>query len=43
MDWGFTNHQFLAEHDRFLVPLREDPRFLAFLGRAREKQREFEA
>jgi TolB-like protein len=42
-DWGFTNHQFLSEHDRFLVPIRDDPRFLDFLARAREKQREFES
>ena len=43
MDWGFTNHHFLAEHDRFLVPIREDPRFRGFLERAREKQKAFEA
>lgn len=43
MDWGFTNHQFLAGHDRFLIPIRQDPRFLALLERMREKQRAFEA
>jgi TolB-like protein len=42
-EWGFTNHEFLAEHDRFLVPLRQDPRFLSLLERLREKQRAFEA
>jgi len=42
MDWGFTNHHFLAERDRGLVPLRGDPRFSAFLERARQKQIAFE-
>jgi len=43
MDWGFTNHRFLAEQDRGLVPLRGDPRFAALLERARQKQRAFDA
>jgi len=43
MDWGFTNHRFLAEQDRGLVPLRGDPRFSALVERARQKQRAFDA
>ena len=42
-EWGFTNHQFLSQHDRFLVPLREDRRFLSLLDVLRERQRAFEA
>jgi len=40
--WGFTNYRFLSEYDRFLAPLRGDPRFEALMERAREKQRAFE-
>ena len=40
--WGFMNHRFLSEYDRFLAPLRGDPRFQALMERAREKQRAFE-
>ena len=42
IQWGFTNYQFLSEHDRFLKPLRDDPRFKALMDRAREKQRAFD-
>ncbi len=42
IQWGFTNHRFLSEYDRFLAPLRGDPRFEALMERAREKQRAFE-
>ena len=42
IQWGFLNYQFLSEHDRFLKPLRDDPRFKALMDRAREKQRAFE-
>jgi len=42
IQWGFTNHRFLSEHDRFLAPLRGDRRFEALMERAREKQRAFE-
>jgi hypothetical protein len=40
--WGFSNHRFWAEHNRFLAPLRGDPRFGALIDRAKEKQRDFE-
>jgi tetratricopeptide (TPR) repeat protein len=40
--WGFTNHRFLAHHNRFLVPLRNDPRFQTLIERARLKERAFE-
>ena len=40
--WGFSNHRFWAERNRFLAPLRGDPRFGALIDRAKEKQREFD-
>jgi len=43
IEWGFTNHRFLSEHDRFFVPLHGDSRFEDFMERAREKQRDFDA
>ena len=42
IDWGFTNHRFLDEHDRFLARLRGSPRFETLLERAREKERALE-
>ena len=42
VSWGFSNHRFLAEHNRLLAPLRGDPRFEALMEKAREKEREFE-
>ena len=42
INWGFTNHRFLSQHNRFLAPLRGDPRFQALMERAREKERAFE-
>lgn len=42
ISWGFTNHRFLSQHDRFLAPLRGEPRFQALMDRAREKERAFE-
>jgi len=37
--WGFTNHRFLSQHDRFLAPLGSDPRFCGLMDQARKKQR----
>lgn len=42
ISWGMSNHRFLAGHNRFLAPLRGDPRFEVLMDRAREKQRAFE-
>jgi len=42
VDWGFSNHRFLAEQNRFHTPLRGDPRFEALLEQARKQQEEFE-
>jgi tetratricopeptide (TPR) repeat protein len=39
--WGFSCHRFLAEHNRFLAPLRGDPRFEALLEKARAQERAF--
>lgn len=39
---GITNHRFLSEHNRFLAPLRGDPRFEALMEKAREKECAFE-
>lgn len=38
IDWGFSNHEFLGRHNRFLVPLRGNARFESLLDRARERQ-----
>lgn len=43
ISWGMSHYRFLAEHNRFLAPLRGNPRFEGLLDRAREKQRAFEA
>ena len=42
ISWGFSNHRFLSRYNRFLAPLRGDPRFEALMERAREKERRFE-
>ena len=31
INWGFSNHRFLSEYNRFLAPLREDQRFASLL------------
>jgi len=40
--WGFTNHRFHSEHNRFLAPLRGDSRFEALMKLAQEKAHESE-
>jgi hypothetical protein len=42
VDYGFTNHIFLSDKNRFLEPLRGDPGFEDVLRRAREKEALFE-
>ena len=41
--WGFSCHRFLAEYNRFLAPLRGQPRFEALLEKARAQERAFPA
>ena len=43
IDRGFVNHQFFAEIDPFMEPLRVHPRFQALIERARELQGTFYA
>jgi TolB-like protein len=38
--WGFCNHRFLREGDRFLAPLARQPRFEALLSMAKDNQKE---
>lgn len=42
ISWGFSNHRFLSQYNRFIAPLRGDPRFEALMERTWEKEREFE-
>jgi tetratricopeptide (TPR) repeat protein len=42
VNWGFSNHQFLSQHNRYLKPLHNDPRFESLLKKAKEKQDKFE-
>jgi len=42
INWGFSNHCFLTEHDRFLTPLRGDQRFRTLIKLAQEKQKNFD-
>jgi len=41
VDWGFSNHKFLINHNRFLEPLRDDLRFLSIVDQARKQQEAF--
>jgi TolB-like protein len=41
INWGFSNYQFLSQHNRFLKPLRENSQFKALMRRAKEKQEKF--
>ncbi len=43
INWGFSNHRFLSEYNRFMEPLRENQRFRALLSLAKEKQAGFDA
>ena len=40
--WGFTNHRFHSEHNRYLAPLRGAPRFEALMKLAQEQARAIE-
>ncbi len=42
ISWGFTNYQFLSQHNRFLAPLRGNVRFQRLMEVARQKQEAFE-
>ena len=41
VDWGFSNYKFLSEHNRFLEPLRTDPRFKEIIAQARKQHEVF--
>jgi len=41
ISWGFSNYKFLAQHDRFLAPLRGHLRFEALIARTRAKLEAF--
>lgn len=43
VSWGFSNHRFLAQYDRYLEPLREDSRFQDLVDRAETQSAAFEA
>jgi septum formation inhibitor-activating ATPase MinD len=40
---GFLNYEFLAQHDPFVVPLRDSDRFIGLLDRAAREREVFEA
>jgi non-specific serine/threonine protein kinase len=42
ISWGFSNHRFLSQYNRFLAPLHGEPRFEALLERARKKEQALE-
>jgi tetratricopeptide (TPR) repeat protein len=41
VSWGFTNYRFLSEHNPFLAPLRDNPKFRQIMERARQRQEAF--
>ena len=41
INWGFSNYQFLSQHNRFLKPLYGNPRFEELMLQAKEKQEKF--
>lgn len=41
VDWGFSNYKFLAEYNRFLEPMRNNPRFLEIIAQALKQQEVF--
>lgn len=41
VNWGFSNYQFLSQHNRYLVPLRGNSQFESLIKRAKEKQDKF--
>jgi non-specific serine/threonine protein kinase len=41
ISWGFSNHRFLSQYNRFLEPLRGDLRFKELMERARKKEQAF--
>ena len=43
ISWGFTNHRFLSEQNRFLEDLRDEERFQSLIVTAQERERAFSA
>ena len=41
VSWGFSNHLWLRNYNRFLAPLYESPRFEAVIEKARTKEKAF--
>lgn len=41
VDWGFSNYKFLAEYNRFLEPMRNNPKFLEIIVQALKQQEAF--
>jgi tetratricopeptide (TPR) repeat protein len=42
ISWGFSNHKFLTEGNRFLQPLQNHPHFQELIIKARQQQQAFE-
>jgi tetratricopeptide (TPR) repeat protein len=41
ISWGFSNHRFLSQYNRFFAPLHGEPRFKALMEHARKKEQAF--